>query len=108
MLYSLVPLKPQGANSPTFVQPPLDFSLSFPEILEWNARHSHYHPLFRYSEGLDQTRTICWGEAIQGFRRASRYIKSLVNDPWENAKPRVIGILSSSGASGFFCNASSS
>ena len=98
MLRHLPPPKSQGLHSSTFNQPPLDFSLNFPEIIEWHGEHSAEHPLFRFNEGPGVNRTICWREAVQSFQRASAYIKKAVDGhAVAGRERRVIAILSSSG-----------
>lgn len=42
---------PHGQNTPTFHPPPLDGSLSIPEIFEFHAEHSPEHPVFIYDDG---------------------------------------------------------
>lgn len=93
--------KSQALNSSTFIQPPLDESLSLPAIYDWQAKHSPDHPLFLFENEPNSFRTITYKEGVQGMQRATKYARDLVNLP-PNAlhagKPPVIAILASTGS----------
>ncbi|KAK0451172.1 NRPS-like enzyme [Desarmillaria tabescens] len=81
---------PQGVASPTFKAPPLDGSLTFPELLDYNAIHSPKHPWFRYDD-LDNSgfRTISWEEGVAAIHTAGHYFKRYIR----GEAPVTIGIL---------------
>lgn len=98
-LPSLPPPKQQhGLNSATFKQPPVDGSMLVPEMYDWHATHSPYHPLFTFSEDDGTVRTITWAEATPAIHRAGRWLLSLTVDTITEKKP-LIAILAGSGAS---------
>ncbi|THH09230.1 hypothetical protein EW145_g2182 [Phellinidium pouzarii] len=93
-----VPPKSHGLQSRTFVQPPLDFSLSFPALFDWQAEHSPEHPLFIFEEAPGSKRTIPWAEAVQGIHRATQYVRNVVGNSAgssNNEKP-LLAIVASS------------
>ncbi|KAK0215362.1 NRPS-like enzyme [Armillaria nabsnona] len=84
---------PQGLSSLTFSPPPVDGSLMFPELVDYNGTHSPDHALFRYEDpdGND-VRTIYWSEGVAAFHTAGRYFKQYIHDD----SAVVIGILANS------------
>ncbi|KAK0184801.1 NRPS-like enzyme [Armillaria mellea] len=90
---------PQGVSSPTFKTPPLDGSLTFPELLEYNAIHSAKHPLFRYDD-LDNGgfRTISWEEGVAAVHTAGHYFKKYIH----GEAPVTIGILANTNSITYF------
>ncbi|KAK0184797.1 NRPS-like enzyme [Armillaria mellea] len=90
---------PQGVSSPTFKTPPLDGSLTFPELLDYNAIHSAKHPLFRYDD-LDNGgfRTISWEEGVAAVHTAGHYFKKYIH----GEAPVTIGILANTNSITYF------
>ncbi|KIY70429.1 NRPS-like enzyme [Cylindrobasidium torrendii FP15055 ss-10] len=83
----------QGNNHPTFRVGPLDGSLNFAELFEYNAHHSPHHPWIRYA--IEATPGKChditWGEGIKAIRSAAERASKAVNDL--PSQPHVVGIL---------------
>ncbi|PBK62268.1 NRPS-like enzyme [Armillaria solidipes] len=81
---------PQGVSSPTFKPPPLDGSLTVPELFDYNGFHSAKHTLFRY-DGPDngEFRSITWEEGVAAFHVAGHYFREHIDDE----TPVVVGIL---------------
>ncbi|KAI5121945.1 hypothetical protein M0805_002017 [Coniferiporia weirii] len=101
----LVPPKSQGLHSSTFIQPPLDFSLSFPALFDWQAKNSPAHPLFVFDDESGSERKIFWDEAVQGIHRATRLVRENVGkypQSDSNGKPPLIAVLASSDTITFF------
>ncbi|KAJ7596093.1 hypothetical protein C8J56DRAFT_395210 [Mycena floridula] len=69
---------PQGVSSATFTPPPLDGSLSLPEIYDFHALHSPNHPLFVYHDGIS-LQTVNWGQAVRAVHRAARLVEASVS-----------------------------
>ncbi|SJL14874.1 uncharacterized protein ARMOST_18349 [Armillaria ostoyae] len=90
---------PQGVSSPTFNAPPLDGSLTFPELLDYNAVHSAKHPLFRYDD-LDDGgfRTISWEEGVAAVHTAGHYFKKYIH----GEAPVTVGILANTNSITYF------
>lgn len=90
---------PQGVSSPTFKAPPLDGSLTFPELLDYNAIHSAKHPLFRYDD-LDNGgfHTISWEEGAAAVHTAGYYFKKHIH----GEAPVTVGILANTNSITYF------
>ncbi|KAJ6599959.1 hypothetical protein DFH09DRAFT_970599 [Mycena vulgaris] len=69
---------PQGLSSSTFKQPPLDGSLTLPEILDHHAQHSPHHPLFRFADTDNIIHTISWSRSVKAFHTAARITRKRV------------------------------
>ncbi|EMD37732.1 hypothetical protein CERSUDRAFT_94732 [Gelatoporia subvermispora B] len=63
---------PQGSNSRTWTRPPLDDSLTFPELFEFHAKHSPEHPVRTYSDEKKNIHPICYPEAFRAIRKAAK------------------------------------
>lgn len=85
----LVPTK-QGHTSATFHPPPIDGTLSVPELFEYHSQHSPDHPLFVYADSVPrsvdgndghdgdseaQLRTVKYPEAWRMVLKATRIVK---------------------------------
>ncbi|KAK0485452.1 NRPS-like enzyme [Armillaria luteobubalina] len=90
---------PQGVSSPTFKAPPLDGSITFPELLDYNAIHSAKHPLFRYDD-LDNGgfHTISWEEGVAAVHTAGYYFKKHIH----GEAPVTVGILANTNSITYF------
>lgn len=91
----------QGNNHPTFAVAPLDGSLNFAELFEYNAHHSPHHPWIRYAtEGAaGKCYDITWGEGIRAIRAAAaRAGKAVDGLP---SQSHVVGILAATGRGSF-------
>ncbi|CAL1710450.1 unnamed protein product [Somion occarium] len=98
--YKTLPIPPrpqtQGLTSTTFKIPPLDGSLSLPEIYDWHAENSPNHPLFEFAEDDGTVRTITWKEGVKGVHRAGRYVRNKLTEFGETEARPVVAILAAS------------
>lgn len=94
----LPPPQPQGVNSTTFKQPPVDGSMSVPEMYDWHAVHSSDHPLFVYPEDDGEVKTIPYKEAALAFHRAGQLFRSVAKETTQS--PPLVAILVHSGTCG--------
>ncbi|KAF5346966.1 hypothetical protein D9758_010089 [Tetrapyrgos nigripes] len=103
MLPKLLPLPPQTQtlNSATFCPPPLDGTLTLPQIYDWQLSHSSQHRLFTFTDGEGKSRTIIWSEAVAAIYSGARIIKSRTLEVSSMKRP-VIGILSTSDTIPYF------
>ncbi|KAF8997175.1 hypothetical protein BDQ17DRAFT_1411496 [Cyathus striatus] len=62
-----------------FQKPPLDYSLSYLDIVDYNVKHSPSHPVFQYLNPDGSTRIINWKEAGAAFYNAARFIQAKCN-----------------------------
>ncbi|VDB85562.1 unnamed protein product [Peniophora sp. CBMAI 1063] len=61
----------QGADDPSFVRPPLDGSLTIPELYLHQARHTPERPLYVYADADKAQQTICYRDAALAIDRAA-------------------------------------
>lgn len=86
----------QGLSSKTFRVPPLDGSLTLPEIWDWHLEYSPNHPLFVYNEKDGSQTTLYFREAIHAIHRAGWLVRSRLPEAILDTRP-VIAILAMSG-----------
>ena len=92
------PPTPQAVNSKTYVPPPIDGSLSMPQIIDYHLHNTKNHPIFRFERADGSLRTMLWPEAAQGVHRAARIITKLLNGApgAYSANPPVVSFLAQS------------
>lgn len=99
-LYKSLPIPPlprtQALNSKTFRPPPIDGSLTVPEIYDWHLENSPEHPLFMYSNDDGTSTTIKWSEGVKAIHRAGRLIQRLTGCQ-SPAKVPILAILANTG-----------
>lgn len=93
---------PQGANSKTFVAPPVDGSLSVPQVFDFNAEHSPDYPFCVYEKlpdtesselaSKDNLEHITYKQLQRGIHRVSRLVKSTTATATPSTST-VVGIL---------------
>lgn len=95
----LIPPPPQtqALLSKTFRPPPLDGSLTLPELYEWHLEHSPEHKLFVFANDKGETRTICWPEAVRAIHVGAKLVKKTLSGTVSSSDPPVVAILSPSG-----------
>jgi acyl-CoA synthetase (AMP-forming)/AMP-acid ligase II len=85
---------PQAVGSSTFNPPPLDGSLTLPEIYDHHLNNSKNHPLFVYDEEDSETvQTVTWGQAGEAIHTAARHLRSVVTPKPDAQEPPIIAIL---------------
>ncbi|KAK0203694.1 hypothetical protein DFS33DRAFT_1383956 [Desarmillaria ectypa] len=90
-----IPLPPQTQvlSSKTFIPPPLDGSLTLPEIYDWNFKHSPNYRPFVYTQQDGTPRTIYWPETVRAVHAGVRLLRDRLGwKPGANEKP-VVAIL---------------
>ncbi|KAK0472521.1 NRPS-like enzyme [Armillaria novae-zelandiae] len=98
LIYAMSPTLPDITAS-TFKPPPLDGSLTFPELLDYNAIHSPKHPLFRYENPENGGfRTILWEEGVAAFHAAGHYFNKYVHGD----APVTVGIFADTNSITYF------
>lgn len=100
----LIPPHPQtqALTSKTFSPPPLDGSLTLPEIFDWHLEHSKEHRLFVFPKGNGEVRNILWPEAVRAIHTGARIVRQIMG--WRSGIEvvPVVSILAASGASQAF------
>ncbi|EEB89847.1 hypothetical protein MPER_12014, partial [Moniliophthora perniciosa FA553] len=74
---SAPPPRNQALNSKTFCPPPLDGTLTLPEIYDWHREHSPHHRIFTYAREDGSIRNITYSEIAPAIYRATRLISIL-------------------------------
>ncbi|KAK0449007.1 NRPS-like enzyme [Desarmillaria tabescens] len=82
-------MKTSPGSSLTFTRPPLDGSLTYPEIFDYNAQHSPNHPVFQFYD-QDHIQKITWSEVTKAIHAAGRIVLEYV--PRTDTAP-VVGVL---------------
>ncbi|PCH42383.1 acetyl-CoA synthetase-like protein [Wolfiporia cocos MD-104 SS10] len=99
-LGDILPTAPPGelnqSSRPTYRQPPLDGSLTLPELYEWHAEHSPEHRLFIYADANGEVQHITWKQAAGAVRTSARLIRERVNWTPGSSESPVVAILASS------------
>ncbi|KZT58724.1 acetyl-CoA synthetase-like protein [Calocera cornea HHB12733] len=93
--YPLGYITAQGESSSTWMAPPLDGSMTFPEMLFWHGQRSASHPfciLAAEVEGEDSV-VITWREASRAMFRLAEELRHEVGKHIIGGKPVVVGIL---------------
>ncbi|KAJ7202281.1 hypothetical protein GGX14DRAFT_654096 [Mycena pura] len=82
-----------GLSSPTFKPPPLDGSLLFPDVFEYQFERSSNHPLFLYADADGRLETLLWSDAVRAFRRAAHISRERIRGANAGTAPPVVAIL---------------
>jgi hypothetical protein len=91
---------PHGATSTTYTQPPLDGSLTVPEIYDWHFQHNPDHVLFVYSNHRGERTEITWKQGVHAIHRAGRLLAERLSKEGlqpEGPKAPVIAIFAATG-----------
>lgn len=86
---------PQAQNSSTFVVPPLDGSLTIPEIYDHHMYNSGSHPLFVYDDD-NVVQTVTWKQAGQAIHTVARRL-NLIPALRDAQETPVVAILAAIG-----------
>ncbi|KZT07586.1 acetyl-CoA synthetase-like protein [Laetiporus sulphureus 93-53] len=91
-----------GRSSTTFKLPPLEGSLTLPELFDWQAQNSPSHRVFTFADDDGETRDITWREAARGVHTGAKLVRSrLGSQPGIHETP-VIAILATSDGIPYF------
>ncbi|KAK0201251.1 NRPS-like enzyme [Desarmillaria ectypa] len=82
-------MKTSPGSSLTFNRPPLDGSLTYPEIFDYNAQHSPDHPVFQFYD-QDHIQKITWREVTKAIHAVGHVV--LEHVPRTGSVP-VVGVL---------------
>lgn len=90
---------PQGLSSKTFSVPPIDGSLTVPEMWDYNMSHSPNHPLFLFDDVDGSLKTISWSQGNRAIHTAARLVQSKLHLSKTNPQntPPVVIILALAG-----------
>ncbi|KAH9912112.1 acetyl-CoA synthetase-like protein [Fomitopsis serialis] len=89
----------QGHSCATFKIPPLDGSLTFPQMFDFHEQHSADHRLFVYAGQDGAVNTVNWSRASVAIRRAAILVTECMSHKYHPAHEiPVVAILSASDA----------
>jgi len=99
--YDVLPIPPfpqtQVLSSTTFTLPPLDGSLTIPEIYDFHLQHSPNHPLYVYSDDSSSECIIPFRRAVRAIHRAGGIIRTRIESFKSLGKRPIIAILAMTG-----------
>lgn len=95
----------QALTSKTFSLPPLDGTLTVPELLDFHYKNSGSHPVFIYDDA-GTNKTVYWSEWVPAIHRAARHIRKVLDlsEPETAADRPVVAVLANSGQRLIFYN----
>ncbi|KAH7912698.1 hypothetical protein BJ138DRAFT_1083028 [Hygrophoropsis aurantiaca] len=96
------PPQTQALSSATFRPPPLDGSLTIPEIYDWHLEHTPNHRLFVYAQNDGNIRSIFWPEAVRAIHVAANIIKARIGLEGGIEDVKIVAILASSDCIPYF------
>ncbi|THU98749.1 acetyl-CoA synthetase-like protein [Dendrothele bispora CBS 962.96] len=99
----LIPLPPQtqARKSITFRPPPIDSSLTLPQIYDWQSQHSAAHRLFMFTDIDGKLNTITWSEGVAAVHTSARILRKRLAS-FQVIKRPVVAILSTSDTIPYF------
>jgi hypothetical protein len=83
----------------SYIQPPIDGSLTIPEIYDFNYKHNRDHPVFVHPDGLGGSKAITFSEVVPAAHEAGRFIAKAAGvdlNQYPTGYP-MVGILAVSG-----------
>lgn len=93
----------QARSSTTFKAPPLDGSLTVPEMYDRHYSQSPEHPVFVFpDEG--STRTIKWPEVVQAVHTGARLLYEATGLGISQENPAIVAIFAASGEAHMYSN----
>lgn len=97
----LHPVPQKEALSPTFRRPPIDGSLTIPEIYDWHYENSPDHPLFVYADDSGRSTTITWKDVVRATHKLGRAIRRITagddSDEAADSPQSVFAIVANNG-----------
>ncbi|KAF8890513.1 hypothetical protein CPB84DRAFT_1849102 [Gymnopilus junonius] len=104
---NIIPPAPQtqAQSSKTFSIPPLDGSLTLPEIFDWHAQHSKEHRLFVFAQENGEIRNILWPEAVRAIHVGARIIRRIMDWKAGMKDIPVVAVLAASDTISYFTTA---
>ncbi|KAH9934352.1 uncharacterized protein B0H18DRAFT_556620 [Fomitopsis serialis] len=92
----------QARSSTTFRPPPLDGSLTLPEMFDWHLKHTPNHRLFVFAKGDGTLRTIYWPEAVRAVYTGVGIIQARLANTVAGDEAPIVAILAPSDAIPYF------
>lgn len=96
------PPRTQSYLDTAFRPPPLDGSLTLPEIYEWHAKHNPNHRFFVFANDDDTIQSISFSEVVRAVHVGARIIRDRMGWKPDVDETPVVAILAASG-NGLLC-----
>ena len=88
----------QGVNSTTWTRPELLGPLTIPELYEFHAEKSPYHPVIVYDDEDGNVQTLHHKNVFGGIRKAAKYVSErLPRSVLDGGEHVTVGILAVTG-----------
>ncbi|TFK38857.1 hypothetical protein BDQ12DRAFT_629926 [Crucibulum laeve] len=100
----LVPIPPQtqALSSKTFHPPPLNGSLTLPQLYEWHLQHTPNHRLFSFAYDDGTVRDIYWPEAVRAVHVGAKTVRDRLASRLVTGDAPVVAILAPSDTITYF------
>lgn len=99
MDYKIIPVPPppatQALASQTFRAPPIDGSLTVPELFDWHLQNTPDHPLFIYSDEHSEEHVLSWPQGVRAMHGSARIVMDRVRP--RGSEIPVVAILAAAG-----------
>ncbi|KAJ8517244.1 hypothetical protein ONZ45_g5545 [Pleurotus djamor] len=87
----------------TFLRPPLDGSITIPEMWDWHYRHNPTCPVFRYETPPDNVHVLTYETVVSAGHQAGEFLlKAIGASAQDTVKPRI-AIIATTDTITFFC-----
>ncbi|KAI0070731.1 acetyl-CoA synthetase-like protein, partial [Panus rudis PR-1116 ss-1] len=105
--YTVLPIpqlpRTQCLEETAFKQPPLDGTMTVPEMYDWHLEHSPDHPLFAYADENEEEHIISWAEGARAVHRAGHVVRGLAEKNTSRGSSRqLFAILSATDTITYF------
>lgn len=91
------PPQTQVLSSTTFRAPPLDGSLTLPEIYDWHLENTPNHRIFTFATEDGTVRDIMWPEAVTAMHVGAKILRERLSLRADTGNTPIVAILASSG-----------
>ncbi|KAF8200271.1 hypothetical protein BJ912DRAFT_921743 [Pholiota molesta] len=99
---TITPPPTQALQSKTFRPPPLDGSLTLPEIYDWHFVNTPDHRLFIFADDNQNTRTILWPEAVRAIYNGARFLRNTIDRKPDSDGIPIVAILAAADTITYF------
>ncbi|EIN04342.1 acetyl-CoA synthetase-like protein [Punctularia strigosozonata HHB-11173 SS5] len=82
-----------GANATAYKQPPLDGSLTVPEIYDWHLQHNPDHVVFVYATEAGDRAEITFKQGVHAMHRAGRMLIDRLSNRGLEPKPQEAPVI---------------
>lgn len=93
-----IPSTPTTPHVSGYQAPPLDGSLTVPQIYDWHYNHNPNHPVFVYADSSGSVSSHSFADVVPAAHRAARQIAAVTHiDVDDSSARKTVAILATSG-----------